>query len=83
MRKHFSVVLNFITFGIALYVYLTRGPVINTASAEEKPGLWWTTKTKGLASVQKLSDTSNGVICYVASNEECSTSSPSISCVKP
>lgn len=63
---------------IAWYFGATR-----TASAAPKPGLWWTSKTEGLAQVQKLEDSSNGVVCYLARNPLRLDGPPSISCVKP
>lgn len=57
--------------------------VTHKAHAEPKPGLWWTSKTSGLAQVQKLEDSSNGVVCYIAAHPSYSSGQPSISCVKP
>lgn len=45
-------------------------------------GLFWTMKTKGISTVQKLEDTTNGVVCYVAHGDSTSDTT-AISCVKP
>lgn len=61
-----------------------------TAQAHEPLGLFWGMRTKGIADVQRMKDTSNGAVCYVAVSLDGESRSyggtnrsVSISCVKP
>lgn len=54
---------------------------LGTARADVPAGLFWTTRTRGIADVQKLEDPKLGVVCYVASNPDISDA-PAISCVE-
>ena len=63
---------------------------IRQAEAQPPQGLYWDWKTTGIASVQRFTDSSNGVVCYVAKRTRHDPSSvgdndftPAISCVKP
>lgn len=62
--------------------------VLPSTAVAGNPGLYWENSTKGLAKVQRLVDTSNGIVCYIAINVNDRTqravdAPPSISCVKP
>lgn len=84
----FSLHITLVTLGaVALQLALSFRQSLH---AEPTQGLFWETSTSGAAKVQRLRDTSNGVVCYVAKaldGEDYTyggrSKHPSISCVKP